>query len=59
MSGLLKTADLTSAPGLLAAGTAVFGLMQLVFQLFKDHATFGPLLTDAPALPAASKPAVP
>lgn len=42
MAALFK--GVTDVPGLIAAGTTVFGLMQLVFQLFKDHKTFGALL---------------
>jgi hypothetical protein len=41
LSGLLTTASLSSTPGIIAAGTAVFGLMQLVYQLFAKSHTFG------------------
>jgi hypothetical protein len=39
-SGMLKSGDLSSAPGLLAAGTAVFGLSQLVFGILKNSGKF-------------------
>jgi hypothetical protein len=49
---------LTSVPGILAASTAVFGLSQLIFQGFKDHGTFGPLVTTAPVAAPSDAPAV-
>ena len=42
ISGLFNS--INSVPGIIAAGTAVYGLMQLVYNAFKDHGTFGKLL---------------
>jgi hypothetical protein len=42
ISGLFT--GINSVPGIIAAATAMYGLMQIVYNLFKDHGTFGKLL---------------
>jgi hypothetical protein len=41
VSGAVKLTDLSTAPGALAASMAVYGLSQLVYNIFKAHKTFG------------------
>lgn len=43
LSGEAKL-DISSAPSVLAFATALWGLQQLVFQIFKDHPAAAPLL---------------
>lgn len=40
LSGLVHATDFSTAPGVLAASLAIYGLMQLVYNIFKQHATF-------------------
>lgn len=41
VSGALKLSDLNTAPGVIAASMAVYGLSQLVYNIFKANKTFG------------------
>jgi hypothetical protein len=45
VNGLFSPTNLSTAPGVLAVGTAVFGAMQLVYGLLKNSKTFGGLVT--------------
>lgn len=59
-TGELKTSDLQGGVGpLLLEFGKLWAIQQAVYQLFKDHAQVGPLLTTRPLLASPPAPAAP